>query len=99
MARTLSRSVRRLSSPGSWAIRTRQLFLVTAPVSVPCWLVAALLANFALAVQQASLPLINFWNAPPKRVPSDSYTSYRSRTRNTGEVVELPLPGTARDAA
>jgi len=98
MAQDFGKAVRRLGSPTSWKVGTRRVFVMTAPVSVPLWLLMLLGANLALGARDAWTPIAAFWSAPPKRLTSNYY-DYHSRGRRSDKVIELPLPDGKRDAA
>ncbi|MEO6041275.1 MAG: hypothetical protein ABIP41_05190 [Croceibacterium sp.] len=99
MATTLVKKIRRLAAPSSWQVRTRRLFAVTFPLSIPLWLIAVLAGNVLLVVLDIWGPLVRFWSAPPKRISSYNYSDYRSPARPSDTVVELPRPKNKRDAA
>lgn len=87
---TIRRKLRRATSPLSWSISSRRLFLLFLPVSVVLWIgyLAALLV--AAAFRDLSKPLIRFWHAPPEALPSSNYR-YEADYRETKQSRSLSL--------
>jgi len=57
----------RLGSPRAWRRSTRQIFLLSLPVSLPLWLAAIIIRSVLILLGVAVLSLREFWSAPPKR--------------------------------
>lgn len=76
IARTLSNCSHTLRAPMSWRVRARRTFLLTAPISVPAWLLGMTVIGAMRVVHRSTLPLACFWNAPPRRGRSSGYGSY-----------------------
>jgi hypothetical protein len=95
---------RRVLSPVTWKVGTRRAFLLTAPVSVPLWIV--LILGFTLLMAVRSLwnaiagPISELWNAPPKRIRTNGVYSYSyGRRPHREEVADLEAHREKRDAA
>lgn len=77
-----------LLSPRSWRVRTRRVFVIALPLSVPLWLSAILLISALRVSKLIAAPLLAFWNDEPTRI-SSSYYEYSSRRSKSGDVVRL----------
>ena len=87
-------SLRRAAlSPFSWSIGTRRLFLITFPVALPAWILLIAVLSTVISLLDAIRPIVNFWNAPPKRLRY-SYSPYgvrrHYRTRGGKTAKENP---------
>lgn len=88
MSSNIDRSAVRLLNPKSWRVRTRRIFALTFPLSVPLWLTAILLVSLAQMAKLIAKPFMSFWNDEPTRV-SSNYTDYASRRSKSSDVVRL----------
>lgn len=77
-----------LLSPRSWRVRTRRVFVIALPLSVPLWLSAILIISALRVSKLIAAPLLAFWNDEPTRI-SSSYYEYSSRRSKSGDVVRL----------
>lgn len=77
-----------LLSPRSWRVRTRRVFVIALPLSVPLWLSAILIISALRVSKLIAKPLLAFWNDEPTRI-SSSYYEYSSRRSKSGDVVRL----------
>ena len=96
MTKRLDRVAARLRSPRAWRVRTRRLFLLTLPLSLPLWLLALVALGAVFAARAVFRPVVTFWNAPPKRGRYNYYGGYGDSGRARRDNV-VPLP--ARQAA
>ncbi len=97
---------RRVIAPATWKVRTRRALLLTAPISVPVWLLAVcgftLVMGMRLLWTLLTVPIRELWNAPPRRIRSGNSYGYgygygaRSARR---QVVDLEAHRHKRDAA
>jgi hypothetical protein len=73
-----SRSRRGLSvwQPYSWPRSWRRIAVLTLPLAVIVWLVAATIACLHLVYQDARKPFARFWNSPSRRRGGYGYFSY-----------------------
>lgn len=88
MAWDIDRSARRLLAPSSWRVRTRRVFVLTFPLSVPLWLGAIVGVGVLRVARFAGGPVTAFWNDPPKRLSSGSY-GYSPRQESSAKVTKL----------
>jgi len=88
----LDRSIARTFSPRSWRRRTRRLFLLTLPISVPLWFALVAALGIGICLRDLTGPLVKFWNAPPKRMGGDPYMFDRSR--EGGRFIDIGENGT-----
>lgn len=77
-----------LLSPKSWRVRTRRVFVITVPLSVPLWLSAILIISIFRVSKLIAKPILAFWNDEPTRI-SSGYYEYSSRRSKSGDVVRL----------
>jgi len=82
-------SVRRLTSPSSWEIKSRRLFLLTLPVSLPLWLSALVAVGMLACLRKLVKPVVNFWNEPPKHRAGYYGYGYSDSARTTYNIVRL----------
>jgi hypothetical protein len=89
MTGNFDRFLIKLRSPRSWRIRTRRIFLVLLPVSLPVWLLALLSFGIINGLRAGFRPIATFWTAPPKR--PHSYYGYRPlpKQKKQAEVITL----------
>lgn len=72
----------------SWRVRTRRIFALAFPLSVPLWLAAILFVSLAQMSKLIAAPFKSFWNDEPIRI-SSTYYDYASRRSKSGEVIRL----------
>ena len=65
-------------SPFSWPTGIRRLFVLTFPVALPSWLLLVVVLSTVIYLRDVIRPIVNFWNAPPKR-RRYSYSPYGVR--------------------
>ena len=87
---TVRRKWRRATSPLSWSIAIRRLFLLFLPVSVVVWIGYLAALAVAAAFRDLSKPFIRFWHAPPETLRSCSYR-YEPDYRETKQPRSLSL--------
>lgn len=88
MGWNVDRTAIKLLNLKSWSVRTRRVFALTFPVSIPLWIVAILCVSLIQATRLVAAPLQSFWNDEPARL-SNGYYDYSSRRSKPGEVVRL----------
>lgn len=91
MRKNLDRFAARARSPRSWRIRTRRLFLLMLPLSLPLWLTLLAALGVVFTMRAIITPIMVFWNAPPKRARYNYYGGYPSRGNASADNV-VPLP-------
>lgn len=80
-SRMLSNWYHTLCAPMSWRVRARRMFVLTAPLSIPAWLLCLMAVGVARLAHRSAIPILSFWSAPPRRGRSDGYGSYLSGRR------------------
>lgn len=78
MKTRLGRLNDKLLSPLSWRTRTRRLFLLTFPISVPVWCALSILVLLGRGFHILVQPIVYFWTAPPKK-RRRAYYGYRGK--------------------
>lgn len=98
MTWNVDRAAMRLLNPKSWRVRTRRVFALTFPVSIPLWLVAICVVSLVQVSKLVAAPFVSFWNDEPARM-SGGYYDYPSRRTRSGDVVRLKDDRTDRKRA
>jgi len=73
-----------LFHPLSWSRWVRRTALLTAPLSLPLWIVAACLYAIAQIVRLSVTPFAAFWNSPRRRYGGYGQYSYGRGSRGGG---------------
>jgi hypothetical protein len=97
MKRQLRRTLRRLTSPRTWQVSVRRIFLIGLPVTVPLWLAALLGVLIASAIHDFMRPVREFWTAPPRQLTYRSSLYDYNPPRNNVTLLEVDQE--LRDAA
>jgi hypothetical protein len=78
--------------PRCWPRWVRRLFVLTLPIALPLWMVAALLLAVLSCLGEIAQPLHRFWSAPQRYRYSYSYYSYHPDLKpNPAEIREVPI--------
>jgi hypothetical protein len=89
MKTKLGRLRARLFSPLSWRTRTRRIFLMTFPLSLPAWVAFTCLVVVARWLEILAQPIVYFWNAPPRRLHRGYYKYYKVRHKQPEETARI----------
>ena len=91
---------RRLSRPSTWSVWARRLFLVGLPIAIPLWLMAFVVLAASAILKSIMRSISSYWNDPPKRLRSGSYSyNYSSKGSSRGKVLSIEDARNKRDAA